>query len=64
MLHILQIIHIDKNHLNHSAAGFARLHPYLSFFCLFVGMPFFILAAVFACTSAVLLPLALLLGWL
>ena len=40
MLHILQIIHIDKNHLNHSAAGFARLHPYLSIFCLFVGMLF------------------------
>ncbi|WP_125140560.1 hypothetical protein [Clostridium transplantifaecale] len=42
---------------------FAHLHPGLFTAGALVGIPLFILAVVFAVTSAVMIPAALLLGW-
>lgn len=42
---------------------FSRLHPCLFAAGALVGIPLFILAMVFAVTSAVMIPAALLLGW-
>lgn len=42
---------------------FARFHPCLFAAGALIGIPLFILATVFAVTSAVMIPAALLLGW-
>ncbi|WP_294148403.1 hypothetical protein [uncultured Clostridium sp.] len=42
---------------------FARLHPCLFAAGALIGIPLFILVTVFAVTSAVMIPAALLLGW-
>lgn len=38
-------------------------HKVLGFLVVFIGMPLVTLAAVCACTTAIVLPLALALGW-
>lgn len=53
-----------ENSFDTKAERFAFHHPYLAFFAMFYGVPAFVLAAVCACTSAIVLPAAWLLGML
>lgn len=43
---------------------FINVHPYLAFICTFVGIPTFMVAAVFAFTAIVTYPIAFICGWL
>ena len=43
---------------------FFMCHPYAAFWTIFIGLPTFILVAVFVTATAILLPVSWLLGWL
>lgn len=61
---IFKSIHNFENKFNRSAERFAFHHPYLAFFAMFIGMPIFILIAVAASTTLIMLPIAWIFGWL
>lgn len=47
-----------------AAAYFFFHHPYPGFFIAFIGIPIFILGAVAIGTTAIILPLSFLFGWI
>ncbi|MDO5411102.1 MAG: hypothetical protein Q4F21_11745 [Lachnospiraceae bacterium] len=53
-----------EKRFDEKAERFAFRHPYLAFFAMFYGMPFFVLAAVCICSAVITLPAAWLLNWL
>lgn len=59
MTAIIKSIHKMENRFDKTAERFAFHHPYLAFLAMFIGMPLFVLIAVFVCTVLVTLPLAL-----
>ena len=63
-LHAVSSIHNLENRLDAAATLLAKRHPFLFYLCIFIGMPLFTLAAVFLASSAILLPVAWLSGWL
>lgn len=42
---------------------FMKCHPLIAFFLIFIGMPIFILLAVFALVYLIALPLGFIMGW-
>ena len=56
----------QENHRygEHGIKRFAKQHPYVYWACMFAGAPAILVAAVFLLTSAVMLPLSWMLGWL
>lgn len=64
MTYITQFIHGFGHKIHEGSARLAHIHPWLSCFILCIGGPLLILAAVFGLTAAVLLPFALLCGWI
>ena len=63
MLHMLYAIHDFKERAEISANCFAKLHPFVFFLSVFIGMPFLTLGAVFLFSSVLVVPMALVLGW-
>lgn len=53
-----------QNKLDKAAERFMGRHPRTAFFMLLVGMPIFILAAVFVGTTLIMLPISWIMGWL
>ncbi len=61
---ILKTIHELDKRIEANAEHFAFMHPYLSFFALFIGIPICTLVAVFFFTVIIMVPIALAFGWL
>ena len=61
---LLKKIHEIDKRLESRADHFSFKHLVLSFFAVFVGMPICILAAVFFFTVIIVVPIALIFGWL
>ncbi len=53
-----------EDKFDRKAERFALHHPYLAFFAMFTGMPFFILIVVAVLTTLITLPMAWIFGWL
>ena len=64
MAGIRRVIHQCGSRFDRYAAAFTARHPRIAFVILFIAVPMFILTVVVGCTSAVVLPLAWLMGWL
>lgn len=64
MSKLLKSIRIAESNFDASAERFFFYHPYLGFLTAFVGIPIFILVAVTISTTAIMLPVSFLLGWL
>ena len=64
MTQIMQSCHHIKTRMNKRKDTLMLRHPYLSYLLVFAAMPIAVLSAVFAATAAVILPIALLCGWL
>lgn len=64
MKRIKKAVRLFEDKFDRKAAWLAYHHPYLAFAGAFIGMPVFVLTAVFAGTMAVMLPLSLLFGWM
>ena len=61
---LLKRIHALDKRIEARVDHFSFKHPVLSFFAVFIGMPIFILAAVFFFTMITAVPIALIFGWL
>lgn len=64
MTALLKSIHAFTGRCDRRAERFAFRHPHLASFAMLIGLPLLALAAVSACTTAAVLPLALVFGWL
>ena len=64
MIKILKSIQKTELKFDTEAERFFSRHPFLGYLTAFIIMPLFILAAVFACTTAVIFPFALIFGGL
>lgn len=64
MIKTLKPIHKTELKFDAAAERFFSRHPFLGYLTAFIVLPLFILAAVFACTIAVIFPFALIFGWL
>lgn len=64
MTKIMNRVHAWEAGFDKKAVRFASHHPYLAYLAVFIGMPLFILGAVFLSTTVIMLPLALIFGWL
>ena len=64
MAHVIQSLHRFESCFDDRAAQFGYRHPYLATMVMFVGMPVLALAAVGVCTTAIMLPVSLLCGWM
>ena len=53
-----------QNKFDKAVEKFMYRHPYVAFLTLFIGMPIFILIAVFVCTTVAILPISWAMGWL
>lgn len=53
-----------QNKFDKAVERFMYRHPYAAFLALFVGMPIFILIAVFVCTTVIVFPIAWIMGWI
>ena len=53
-----------KQRVEASANTFAKMHPFLSFLGVFIGMPILTLGAVALCSFVVVFPVALIMGWI
>lgn len=58
------LIKYKQNKWDKAINRYMESHPRIATLILFVAMPIFILAGVFACTATVIIPLSWLLGWL
>lgn len=58
------LANLKQNKFNTMVENFMSHHPYVTFLALFIGMPLFILIAVFVCTTSVALPIALVMEWI
>lgn len=61
---IFKAIHEFDKRIEARAERFTFKHPYLSFFTVFIGMPICSLAVVFFLTVIIMVPIALIFGWL
>lgn len=59
---ILKSIQNFEDKFDRSAELFAFHHPYLAFLAIFIGMPIFVLIAVFISTVAITFPIVYILG--
>lgn len=64
MTAISKLLHRVEDKLNQDMERFAFRHPHFTFLAMFVGVPTFILIAVFICTVLIVLPISLIFGWL
>lgn len=64
MSKLLKSIRIAESNFDASAERFFFYHPYLGLLIVVVGMPIFILVAVAISTTAIMLPVSFLLGWI
>lgn len=64
MAEILKFIHKFEKCFDKCTERFIFYHPFLAFIAMFIGMPIFVLAAVTVCTVAIILPIALIFGWI
>ena len=64
MTSIIKSIHKIKENFEYHMEGFTQHHPCLAFFAMFIGMPMFVLGAVFVSTALITLPFAWLGGWM
>lgn len=64
MTHIRESMQRAENRFDATAAHFARRHPCISLLCTFIGIPAFILGAVYALASVVVCPVAWVCGWM
>ncbi len=63
MTKILISIHKAEDRCNAAAQRFFSHHPVLGYLTAFIGIPVFILVAVFVFTTILALPFALIFGW-
>lgn len=61
---IFDKVHKMDDCLDKYAVQLAFKHPNAFFFTLFIGMPIFVLVAVFLLTVLIAFPMAIILGWL
>ena len=61
---ILKSIRNFEDKFDRIAERFTFHHPYLAFLAMFIGMPIFILIAVFISTVVIIFPIAWIFGWL
>lgn len=59
---ILKSIQNFEDKFDRSAELFAFHHPYLAFLAIFIGMPIFVLIAVFISTVAITFPIVYIFG--
>ena len=64
MRHILNSIRAFEYKFDKKASWLACHHPCIAFIGAFIGMPLFVLAAVFVCTMAIMVPFGCVFGWL
>lgn len=64
MTYIMKSIYKIEYRIGEAAENFFSRHLFLCYFMAFIGMPVLILITVFICTTILVLPVALLLGWL
>lgn len=64
MMHMTQSIYSMKQRVEASANTFVKMHPFLSFLGVFIGMPILTLGAVALCSFVVVFPVALIMGWI
>lgn len=64
MTHIYHLASKLRDKIGDPAEAFIQKHPYLSFYCMAIGMPLLILVLVAVLSTAVILPIAWLCGWL
>lgn len=60
----MESIHKFEKRFDTKAKELARKHPCIAFATVLIGMPLFILTAVCASTTIIVVPVAGLLGWL
>ena len=61
---LLKRIHALDKRIDAHVDHFSFKYPVLSFFVAFIGMPILILATVFFFTVIIVVPIALIFGWL
>lgn len=64
MKYIREAIQRTEYKFDTTAAHFTRRHPCISLLCTFIGVPVFVLGAVYALASAVVYPIAWVCGWM
>lgn len=64
MTHIRESIQRTECEFDTAAAHFTRRHPCLSLLCTFIGVPIFIIGAVYILASVVIYPIAWACGWM
>lgn len=60
----MQFFYNFGHKIHDGSAPLTRIHAWLVYLALCLGIPLTVLAAVFGLTAAVLLPFALLFGWI
>ncbi len=53
-----------QNKYDKTVDRFMHNHPCIAFLALFIGMPIFILIAVFACAAAIMIIMSQIMGWI
>lgn len=64
MTAFMQSIHKCEHCFDRKAEKLVFHHPYFAFFVMFLVLPIILLAVVSVCTTMIVLPLALIFGWL
>ena len=64
MTAIIKSIHKFEDDFDRKAERFVFHHPYIAFVMMFIGIPLFVLMAVAASTTVLILPIAWILGLL
>lgn len=62
MTTLISAIHRSELNIENCIVNLMKRHPNISFVLIFIGMPVFILTAIFLITMVTVLPIALLLG--
>lgn len=64
MAYIMQRIYKFGELFDTRAKWMVCCHPYIAFLSVFIGVPIFILTAVGICTTAIVLPISWIIGWI
>lgn len=63
MTKILKSVHMTEHKFEAAATRFFSHYLFLGYLTIFIGIPLFVLGAVCVCSTAFILPFALLFGW-
>lgn len=63
MEHIMKEIHVIEKNFDCGAEKFVNRHPVIAAIAMFAGMPVLLAGAVAGVTTAVMIPVSMLMGW-